>query len=135
MVDEGLVDHAWLAEHATGVDEVVNPLADVDIAAYCGSPASPRTKVRTAARLIGRAASVAVFEDLGVQMWLHSTLSSYLEKLVWLLTGNFAKPGAQYARSAMAPLSLGGGSRHRPTTAPAARWSAPASSPASCPAT
>ena len=60
--------------------------------------------MRAAARLIGRAASVAVFEDLGVQMSLHSTLVSYLEKLAWALTGNFAKPGAQYAASAMAPL-------------------------------
>ena len=37
-----------------------------------------------------------MFEDLGVQMNRHSTLVSYLEKLVWLLTGNFGKPGAQY---------------------------------------
>ena len=37
-----------------------------------------------------------MFEDLGIQMCLHSTLASYLEKLLWLLTGNFAKPGAQY---------------------------------------
>ena len=33
-----------------------------------------------------------MFEDLGVQMNRHSTLVSYLEKLVWLLTGNLAHP-------------------------------------------
>ena len=47
--------------------------------------------MRTAARRLAGAGSVAVFEDLGVQMSLHSTLSSYLEKLVWLLTGNFGQ--------------------------------------------
>ena len=104
VVDEGLVDRAWVAEHTTGADEVVNALADVDIAGHCAVAGVAEDDVRAAARLIGRAASVAVFEDLGVQMSLHSTLVSYLEKLVWTLTGNFAKPGAQYAASAMAPL-------------------------------
>ena len=104
IVDEGLVDRAWVAEHTTGADEVVNALADVDIAGHCAVAGVAEDDVRSAARLIGRAASVAVFEDLGVQMSLHSTLVSYLEKLVWTLTGNFAKPGAQYAASAMAPL-------------------------------
>jgi anaerobic selenocysteine-containing dehydrogenase len=51
---------------------------------------------------------VAVFEDLGVQMSLHSTLSSYLEKLVWLLTGNFAKPGAQYVPTSLVNIAGGG---------------------------
>ena len=104
VVDEGLVDRPWLAEHTTGADEVVNALADVDIARHCAVAGVPEEQVRAAARLIGRAAGVAVFEDLGVQMSPHSTLVSYLEKLVWLLTGNFAKPGAQYAASALAPL-------------------------------
>ena len=40
-----------------------------------------------------------MFEDLGVQMNRHSTLVSYLEKLVWVLTGNFANPGGQYVAS------------------------------------
>ena len=35
VVDEGLVDRAWVAEHTTGADEVVNALADVDIAGHC----------------------------------------------------------------------------------------------------
>ena len=44
-------------------------------------------------------------------MTLHSTLCSYLEKLLWLLTGNFAKPGAQYV-----PTSA---RRHSPASAAA----------------
>ena len=39
---------------------------------------------------------MAMFEDLGVQMNHHSTLISYLEKLVWVLCGHFGKEGAQY---------------------------------------
>ena len=53
-----------------------------------------RDLVRTVARRIAGASSVAAFEDLGIQQAPHSTLSSYLDKLLYLLTGNFAKPGA-----------------------------------------
>jgi formate dehydrogenase len=104
VVDEGLVDATWLAEHATGADEVLDALAAVDITAHCAIAGVDEARVREAARLIGRASSVAVAEDLGVQMSVHSTLVSYLEKLVWLLTGNFGRPGTQYTASSLAPL-------------------------------
>ena len=45
-----------------------------------------------------------MFEDLGVQMNRHSTLVSYLEKLVWVLTGNLGQPGAQYAPATLVPI-------------------------------
>ena len=55
---------------------------------------------------------MAILEDLGIQQAPHSTLNSYLEKLLYLLTGNFAKSGTMNFHSRMA--SLGGGpSRHR----------------------
>ena len=53
-----------------------------------------------------------MFEDLGVQMSLHSTLSSYLEKLVWLLAGNFGMPGGQYVPTSIVNLA-GAGQRGR----------------------
>jgi anaerobic selenocysteine-containing dehydrogenase len=56
------------------------------------------------ARRIAGAQSVAVLEDLGVQMNRDSTLVSYVEKLIWLMTGNFAKPGAQYVPSSMSSI-------------------------------
>jgi anaerobic selenocysteine-containing dehydrogenase len=42
----------------------------------------------------------------------HSTLASYLEKLLWLLTGNFAKPGAQYVPSSMVALARSSKAEH-----------------------
>ena len=80
---------------------------------------------------------MAVFEDLGIQMDRHSTLVSYLEKLLWVLTGNFAKPGAQYAPPPWSALARGDGGGTEGTTGaqdqPGGR--APASSAGSCPAT
>lgn len=96
LVQEDLVDHAWLERHVDGVEPVSAALGEVPIAEYCAIAGVPEESLRTTARRIGAARSVAVFEDLGIQMNRHSTLNSYLEKLSWVLTGNFAKPGAQY---------------------------------------
>src|SRR3954471_14289931 len=97
LVDEGLVDLAWLRDHATGYDPVLPALGEVPISRYCEISGVDEGLVRAATRRIAAASSVATFEDLGVQMNRHSTLVSYLEKLVWLLTGNLANPGGQYA--------------------------------------
>jgi len=105
VVQDGLADGPWLADHAVGVDEVVAALRAVPVPAYCAISGVDETLVRAAAARLARASSVAVAEDLGIQMNRHSTLSSYLEKLVWLLTGNLGRPGTQYAPSTLAPLA------------------------------
>jgi len=119
IVQEGLTARSWLDEHATGVAEVTVPLAAVPVAEFCRIAGVDDELVRAAARRLATASSVAVYEDLGVQMAPNSTLSSYLEKLIWLLTGNFGKPGAQYSPSSVvnlagAGLSGGGSSRKSP---------------------
>ncbi|MBK9178677.1 MAG: molybdopterin-dependent oxidoreductase [Acidimicrobiales bacterium] len=109
LVGEGLVDTAWLAEHADGADEVLDALGRVPVADCCARCGLDEAEVRATARRIAAAAGVAVLEDLGVQMNRHSTLVSYLEKLVWLLTGNLARPGAQYAPSSLVALGRDSG--------------------------
>jgi anaerobic selenocysteine-containing dehydrogenase len=84
---------------------VAPALAGIDVAAFSAIAGVDVDLVRRTARTIAAAASVAVFEDLGVQMGLHSTLVSYLEKLVWMLTGNFAKVGAQYSPSSLVAIA------------------------------
>jgi anaerobic selenocysteine-containing dehydrogenase len=111
LVEEDLLDHAWLSEHASGLEEVVATLRTVPVARYAAISGISENTVRDTARRIATASSVGVLEDLGVQMNRDSTLVSYLEKLVWLLTGNFARPGAQYLPSAMAPIGRDRGRR------------------------
>jgi anaerobic selenocysteine-containing dehydrogenase len=117
LVQEGLVDDAFLSEHAHGADDVLGVLAEIpvdDYAARCGVDA---TLIRTAARRFAGAAGAATFEDLGVQQGPNSTLCSYLNKLIWLLTGNFGKPGAMHLHSWMAPLFRADrGERRTPVT-------------------
>ena len=106
LVQEGLIADEWLAAHATGADEVIAVLEKVPVGAYAAISGVPEEQVRAAARRIGSAATVALFEDLGTQMTPHSTLNSYLDNLLWVLTANFAKHGAN---NPPVPLvSLGG---------------------------
>ena len=107
MRDEDLFRRAWIAEHTDGFEQVEDLLAEIDVAAAietCGVPLDP---IQKTARRIAAAESVSVFEDLGVQMNRHSTLVSYLQRLVWMLTGNFAKEGAHNVTSSLVPLASG----------------------------
>ncbi len=93
LVDEKLLDREFLAAHASDGEALFDVLEGVPIADYCERAGVTEEIVRKAARLIGEAESVAVLEDLGIEMAPHSTLNSYLEKLLYALTGNFARPG------------------------------------------
>jgi anaerobic selenocysteine-containing dehydrogenase len=104
LVQENLCDEAFLVEHVHGVETVRNALRDVPVADYAQHCGVDRELLRAAARRIGTAASVSVFEDLGIQQAPNSTLCSYLNKLLWILTGNFAKKGSQHLHSSFAPL-------------------------------
>jgi len=111
LVQDDLVDRDWVARHTEGYDEVAAVLRDVPVAVHCAIADVDEGLVRTTAARIAAASSVAVFEDLGVQMNRDSTVVSYVEKLLWLLTGNFARTGAQYVPS---NLSAIGRDRGRP---------------------
>ncbi len=102
---EGLLATDWLDQHTEGLEDVRPFFADVSIARcaeICGIPAP---QIRDVARRIARAKSVSVFEDLGVQMNRNSTLVSYLQRLLWLLTGHFAKEGCAYIPTSFQPLA------------------------------
>ncbi len=116
LLEEGLADSAFVTDHTTGLEAVEAVLGKVDIGAYCAYAGVPEALVRKAAQTIGTAKSVASFEDLGVQMNRHSTLVSYLHRLLWLLTGNFGKKGAQYAPTPLLAIADGKHKRDTPVT-------------------
>ncbi|MUL48932.1 molybdopterin-dependent oxidoreductase [Mycobacterium sp. CBMA293] len=116
LVQENLCDEAFLAEHVTGVEPIRDALSDVNIEDFAGRCGVPADLLRAAARRIASATSVSVFEDLGVQQAPNSTLCSYLNKMLWILTGNFAKRGGQHLHSTFAPLFAAGGVGRSPVT-------------------
>ncbi len=107
LIEEELVDAQFIEQHCNGYDGVVESLRDVSIADYSRRCDVPEELLRTVARRIATASSVSIFEDLGIQQAPHSTLNSYLEKLLFLLTGNFGVAGGMNLHSRFA--NLGGG--------------------------
>ncbi|GAA1671643.1 hypothetical protein GCM10009745_12920 [Kribbella yunnanensis] len=105
LVQEDLTAKAWLAEHTVGIDEVLDALRGIDIADYARRCGVPADLIRTAARRIAAADSAATYEDLGIQQAPNSTLVSYLNKMLWILTGNFAKPGGMHIHSWVFPIA------------------------------
>ena len=104
LVQENLCDETFLADRVRGSDAVRAALREVPVADYAQRCGVDEELLRAAARRIGAASSVSVFEDLGVQQAPNSTLSSYLNKLLWIFTGNFAKKGGQHLHSSFGPL-------------------------------
>jgi formate dehydrogenase len=104
IVQEGLIDELFLSERTHGSDAVLPVLRDIPVDDYARRCGVDVELIRAAARRFAGAGSAATFEDLGIQQGPNSTLCSYLNKLIWLLTGNFGKPGAMHLHSWLAPL-------------------------------
>lgn len=118
LIREDQVDHAFVEEHTTGGEAVLAAFDGIDVADYCRRAGVDETLVRAAVERLGQAASVAILEDLGIQQAPHSTLNSYLEKLLWALTGNFGRQGTVNLHTAFAPGALMGRSVSSRRTTP-----------------
>lgn len=105
IVQENLLAREWLAAHATGTEKVIETFATISITRYAERCGVEEGLLRAAARRIATAKSVSMLEDLGVQMNVHSTLNSYLNRLVWLLTGHYGRPGTNNAFVPLMSLS------------------------------
>jgi len=119
LVQEDLLPKDWHDEHTEGLDEVTPHFQTLDVARYAAVCGVPEDRIREVARRIARAKSTAIFEDLGVQMNRHSTLVSYLHRLVGFGTGNFGREGSAYSPASLQPLASGSGdgpSRLSPVT-------------------
>ncbi len=104
LVREHLVDRAFLAARTTGYDEIERALLEVPVEDFVRRADVPLADVLATARGLARARSACVRVDLGIQQSLHSTLNSYLEKLLFLLTGNFGRAGGNNLHTAFVPL-------------------------------
>jgi anaerobic selenocysteine-containing dehydrogenase len=116
IVDGGFLDDTFIVDHAAEHDDVLAALATVDVAEYADRAGVAEADVRRVAAVMGGAESMSIYEDLGIQQAPHSTLNSYLEKLLVLLTGNFGRRGGMNLHTAMAPLFGGRSDRRTPVT-------------------
>ena len=107
LVQEDWINHDWVAQHTENYEEIKKIFGQINVDDYCKQSGLDKALVYEVTEVMKNADSVAFWEDLGVQMNRNSTLVSYLNKLIWLLTGNFAKKGAQYIANPLARAASG----------------------------
>jgi anaerobic selenocysteine-containing dehydrogenase len=117
LVQDDRLDREWIDAHTEGLAEVRPHFAALPISRYCETAGVPEAQVRAVVDRIARASSTAFFEDLGVQMNRHSTLVSYLHKLLVFCTGNFGNEGGAYSPASIVSIASGSeGSKRTPVT-------------------
>jgi anaerobic selenocysteine-containing dehydrogenase len=116
LVETDMIDRGFAAAHVAAgeLDAIIAAFRDVSIAEACARCGLDEVLVRRAACAIGSARALASFEDLGVQMNHHSTLVSYLHRLLILLTGSFGKPGSHFIPTALVDFAGGESRRASP---------------------
>ena len=102
IVQQDMYDQDFLTKHVNDYEELFKALKSINIDAFANICGISREQIQETAQLIADSKRVAVLEDLGIQMNRHSTLVSYLQRLMWVLTGNFGRPGTHYL-----PLGFG----------------------------
>jgi anaerobic selenocysteine-containing dehydrogenase len=104
IVDEDLHDKAFLEAHCSGFDALEKQLRDISVDEYVKKADVSLATVQDVARSFAKAKRGCVRIDLGLQQSLHSTLTAYLEKMLYLVTGNFGKEGGNNLHTMFLPL-------------------------------
>src|SRR5262245_36541919 len=106
LVESDRIDRAFVAAHVAAgeLDHVIAALRAFSIPEACARCGLDEALVRRTADAIAGARAFASFEDLGVQMNHHSTLVSYLHRLLVVLTGNLGRPGSHFVPTTLVPL-------------------------------
>ncbi|QRN97622.1 molybdopterin-dependent oxidoreductase [Archangium violaceum] len=104
IVREGLHDRAFLSRRCSGFAALEAELRAIPVEDFVRRADVPLADVERVARGFAQAHTACVRVDLGLQQSLHSTLNSYLEKLLFLVTGNFGKRGGNNFHSFFLPL-------------------------------
>ncbi len=110
LVQQEMYDKKFLDEHVDGYEALFEELKSIDVAEFAEISGISQDQVQQTAQLIADSDRVAVLEDLGVQMNRHSTLVSYLQRLMWIVTGNFGREGTNNLPLAFG--AIGSGQRH-----------------------
>jgi anaerobic selenocysteine-containing dehydrogenase len=104
IVREGLHDRDFIATRCIGFDAVEMELLAIPVEDYVRRADVPQADVERVARGFAAARTACVRVDLGIQHTLHTTLNGYLEKLLYLVTGNFGRKGGNNLHSWVLPI-------------------------------
>lgn len=115
LIRRDAIDADFIAAHTTGYAAVRRTLVAVDIERFAAAADVPLAVLEQLADMVAAAKSMVVRAELGIQQGRYSTLNSYLEKLLYLLTGNFGRAGTNALHGWLQPLWANGrGQRYAP---------------------
>lgn len=104
IVREGLHDREFLSRRCLGFEEVEQALLAIPVEDYARKADIPLQQLEQVARDFATAQTACVRIDLGIQQTLHTTLNGYLEKLLYLMTGNFGIRGGNNLHTMLLPI-------------------------------
>lgn len=115
LIRREAVDTDFISTHTTGYATVQATLDAVDIERFAAAADVSLSVLEQLADRVQAAKSMVVRAELGIQQGRNSTLNSYLEKLLYLLTGHFGRPGTNALHGWLQPLWANGrGQRYAP---------------------
>ena len=104
LVRRDALDHEFIARHTTGFAEVKDALLRIPVEQWADAADIPLDEIERCADMIQAAKAMTVRVELGIQQGVNSTLNSYLEKLLIMLTGSFGRRGTNQLHSWLQPL-------------------------------
>lgn len=104
IIRENLYDQKFIDQHTHGFDKVKQVFLAIPIDDYIARAGVDSGLVYQVTRAFAKAERACVRIDLGLQHSLHTTLNAYLEKLLYLVTGNFGKRGGNNLHTGLIPI-------------------------------
>jgi len=104
LVRSDLIDHEFVSAHTVGFAEVREVLSRIPVEEWAAAAEIPMADIERCAAMIASAKAMVVRVELGIQQGVNSTLNSYLEKLLIMLSGSFGRKGTNQLHSWLQPL-------------------------------
>lgn len=104
IVQEGLEDQDFIKNKTVGFEALKPHLENIPTADFATIAGLDPETVKKVARDIAAAKTFAIRSDLGIEQSLNSTLNAYLARLLFLITGNFGKPGTNCIHTNFIPV-------------------------------
>jgi anaerobic selenocysteine-containing dehydrogenase len=104
LIQRDAVDHSFIEQRTTGYAEVRDALLKIPVEQWSDAADIPLEQIEQCVDMIAAAKAMTVRVELGIQQGVNSTLNSYLEKLLIMLTGSFGRKGTNQLHSWLVPL-------------------------------
>jgi anaerobic selenocysteine-containing dehydrogenase len=104
IIKDGLEDRRFIEDHTEGFDKIKALFNKIPIERYIDRTGLDYNTVQKIARDFASAEKACVRVDLGIQQSINSTLNSWLEKLLFLITGNFGIKGGNNLHTQFVPI-------------------------------